>query len=277
MSTKYCYFNGKIIQEDKAGISLRDVGLLRGYGVFDFLRTYRGKLFHFAEHMDRFKHSAEALNIRLPISSKKLKAVLEELITANKFKETAFRMVLSGGPAGDGMHYDRRHPTFFILADSFKPLPEDVFKKGAAIITCEHLREMPEVKTLNYLTAVKFHNNPKNKNILEMLYTWQGQALECTTSNFFIFRGDTLITQNKNILKGVTRAIALDLARDRFNIEERGISIEEVFSADEAFLTGSNKEIVPVVKIDGKKIGNGKVGENTKYLMRAFKEYISSF
>lgn len=276
MSTKYCYFNGKIIPENEAGIGVRDVGVLRSYGVFDFLRTYQGKLFHFAEHMDRFKHSAEALNIRLPISSKKLKAVLEELIAVNKFKEVAFRMVLSGGPAGDGMHYGR-HPTFFILTDSFKPLPEDVFKKGAAIITCEHQREMPEVKTLNYLTAVKFHNNLKNKNILEMLYTWQGQALECTTSNFFIFRGDTLITQNKNILKGVTRAITLDLARDRFNIEERGISIEEVFSADEAFLTGSNKEIVPVVKIDGKKIGNGKVGENTKYLMRAFKEYVSSF
>lgn len=272
--TRYCYFNGKIMPEDKAGVAVRDLGVLRGYGVFDFLRTYQGKPFHFGEHMKRFRHSAEALGLRVPLPDNRLKSALGSLLKKNNFpKESAIRFMLLGGASGDGMHYDRRAPTFFILAEPFQPLADHFFARGVAIATKEHMRELPEVKTINYLAAVKSHNDPKNGKVFEILYTWRGLALECTTANFFIFKNNTLITSRKNILKGVTRSIVLDLARARFNIEERDVSIEEVFAADEAFLTGSNKEIVPVIKINGKKIGNGKAGNNTKYLMRAFREY----
>jgi len=269
---RYCYFNGKIMPEDKAGVSVRDVAVLRGYGMFEFLRTYDGRLFHFEDHIRRFRNSARMMGLRVPLSDEEIKSVLNRLIRKNKFKEAALRLVLSGGRTIDGMRYNRLVPTFFILADEFKPLPAAFHKKGAVVITHEHQREMPEAKTISYLVATREHNNGKNKNgrALEILYVKDGKALECTTSNFFIFKGDVLITPEKNVLKGVTRKIALKLARPKFKIEERDIKTSELKSATEAFLTATNKEIVPIVKIDGQKVGDGKVGRHTKILMDDF-------
>jgi len=270
---RYCYFNGKIVPENKAGVSVRDMAVLRGYGMFEFLRTYDGRLFHFEDHIKRFRNSARMMGLRAPLSDKEIKLVLERLVLKNKFKEAALRLVLSGGRTIDGMRYNRLEPTFFILADEFKPLPDAFFKRGVAVVTHEYQREMPGAKTTNYLVAAREHNNGKNKNgrALEILYTKDGKALECTTSNFFIFKGDTLITPEKNVLKGVTRKIALKLAGPKFKIEERDIKISELKEATEAFLTATNKEIVPIVRIDGQKIGGGRVGRNTKTLMDAFR------
>jgi len=272
---RYCYFNGKIVPENKAGVSVRDMAVLRGYGMFEFLRTYDGRLFHFEDHIKRFRNSARMMGLRAPLSDKEIKLVLERLVLKNKFKEAALRLVLSGGRTIDGMRYNRLEPTFFILADEFKPLPDAFFKRGVAVVTHEYQREMPGAKTTNYLVAAREHNNGKNKNgrALEILYTKDGKALECTTSNFFIFKGGTLVTTEKNVLKGVTRKIALKLARPRFKIEERDIKTSEFKEATEAFLTATNKEIVPIVKIDGQKISDGKVGKNTKIMIGMFKEY----
>ena len=274
--TRYCYFNGKIMPEEKAGVSVRDMAVLRGYGMFEFLRTYDGRLFHFEDHIRRFRNSARMMGLRVPLSDEEIKSVLNRLIRKNKFKEAALRLVLSGGRTIDGMRYHRLKPTFFILADEFKPLPDAFFKRGAAVVTHEYQREMPEAKTTNYLAAAREHNNGKNKNgrALEILYVKDGKALECTTSNFFIFKGGTLITPEKNVLKGVTRKIALELARPKFKIEERDVKTSELKSVTEAFLTATNKEIVPIVKINGQKIGGGRVGRNTKILMDAFRQSV---
>ena len=274
--TRYCYLNGKIMPEDKAGVSVRDMAVLRGYGMFEFLRTYDGRLFHFEDHIRRFRNSARMMGLRVPLSDKEIKSVLERLIVRNKFKEAALRLVLSGGRTIDGMRYNRLKPTFFILADEFKPLPDAFYKKGAAVVTHEYQREMPEAKTTNYLAAAREHNIGKNKNgrALEILYTKNGKALECTTSNFFIFKGDTLITPEKDVLKGVTRKIVLKLARPKFKIKEGDIKTSELKEATEAFLTATNKEIAPIVRIDGQKIGGGKVGRNTKILMDAFRQSV---
>ena len=274
--TRYCYFNGKIMPEEKAGVSVRDMAVLRGYGMFEFLRTYDGRLFHFEDHIRRFRNSARMMGLRVPLSDEEIKSVLNRLIRKNKFKEAALRLVLSGGRTIDGMRYHRFEPTFFILADEFKPLSDAFYKKGVAVITHEYQREMPEVKTISYLVAAREHNNGKNKNgrALEILYTKNSKALECTTSNFFIFKGDVLITPEKNVLKGVTRKIAMKLARPKFKIEERDIKISELKSATEAFLTATNKEIVPIVKINGQKIGDGRVGRNTKILIDSFRQSV---
>src|SRR3989304_8402184 len=101
--TRYCYFNGKIMPEDKAGVSVRDVAVLRGYGMFEFLRTYDGRLFHFEDHIGRFRNSARMMGLRVPLSDKEIKSVLERLVVKNKFKEAALRLGLSGGRAIDGV------------------------------------------------------------------------------------------------------------------------------------------------------------------------------
>lgn len=276
--TRYCYFNGKIVPESKAGVSARDMAVLRGYAMFEFLRTYNGQFFHFEDHIKRFRNSARLLGLRVPVSDKEIELVLKQLIRKNKFKEAGLRLVLSGGRTIDGMRFNRRTPTFFILADEFQPLPSVFFRRGVAVVTHEHQREMFEAKTTNYLAAAREHNNGINKNgkAFEILYVRDGTVLEGTTSNLFIFKGDTLITPAKNILKGVTRKVALELARPYFKIEEREVKTIELKSATEAFLTATNKEILPVVKIDGCKVGDGRVGENTKVLMKMFNDYVNN-
>src|SRR3990167_10584314 len=105
--TRYCYFNVKIMPEDKAGVSVRDMAVLRGYGMIEFLRTYDGRLFHFEDHIKRFRNSARRMGLRAPLSDEEIKSVLEQLVLKNKFKEAALRLVLSGGRTVDGMRYDR--------------------------------------------------------------------------------------------------------------------------------------------------------------------------
>jgi len=273
--TTYCYLNGKILPLYKAGISLRDIGILRGYGVFDFIRTYNGKLFAFKEHYMRLKNSAKILNLKIPISEKELKEVIKKLISKNKMKESNIRMVLTGGESSDAITY--HSSSFYILIENPKIFYESIYKKGIKLITYEYLRSIPSAKTLDYIMAVKLQPLKKRQKAFEILYTYKGNILEATTSNFFLFIKDTLITPKENVLFGITRQCVITLAKNIFKIEERQISLKELESATEAFITSSNKEIVPVIKIDNKIIGNGKVGNNTKKLMQLFRTFTENY
>ncbi len=271
----YCYFNGRIIPEDKAGVTVRDVGVLRGYGVFDVMRTFGGKPFLFEEHFRRFEHSAAKLGLKAPLSFARTAAIVEKLLRKNGYEESAIRFVLTGGRTEDSIHFRRATPTFFILISPFHELPAVVYAKGAAVETREHRREFPEVKSLNYLTAVRAANPAKGKPPFEIVYTWQGKALEAATSNLFIFSGDTLVTPNRAVLIGTTRNLVLELACKEFKVKEKDITVRELNGATEAFLTATNKDIVPVVAVDGRKIGTGKPGKRTMRLMDLFYKYVS--
>lgn len=282
---QYCYFNGEIIPLERARISPRDIGLLRGYGVFDFFRTINGKPFLYDEHIERFKNSAKLFNFKLSVSDTELRKIIDKLIAKNGFNESNARIVLTGGEMKNGMGFDSSSPTFFILIEESKKPPARLYKGGVKLITLEHRREIPRAKTLNYISAVRLYNSElRKKKAFEILYTDSGRVLECSTSNFFIFsagggsasggKGATLITPKKDILLGTTRNLVLKLARKDFKVQEREIKKSELRSADEAFITASNKDILPVVDIDGKKVSNGKVGENTQKLMDVFGSYV---
>lgn len=272
----YCYFNGKIMPEEKAGVSVRDAGVLRGYGVFDVLRSFGGRPFLFGEHFRRFEKSADALGLRVPLSAGKAAAIVEKLLSKNGFEESTVRFVLTGGHAEDAMHINRATPTFFILISPFRELSSAVYAKGVALTSCEHRREFPEVKSLNYLTAMRAANLVKGRPPFEILYTWQGKALEAATSNFFIFSGDTLITPKRDVLIGTTRNLVIKLAQKEFCVKEKDIALRELHNAAEAFLTATNKDIVPVVSVDGRKIKTGQPGKRTLRLMELFYEYVAS-
>jgi len=276
---KYCYLNGKILSESEAKISLKDIAILRGYGVFEFLRTYNSKPFLLKEHFTRLRKSAKNLNLQLPISQKELFKQIKKLLLKNKFKESAIKLVLTGGQIIDsrGMEYDKNSPTFFILVDKLQELPKSFYQKGVKLITYEHLREIPGAKTINYITAIKLQNLCKRKKAFDILYTQNGFLLETTTSNFFIFKKDKLLTPKKNILIGLTRNFVIKLAEDKFEVEEKDIALKELEKAEEAFLTSTTKEILPVVKIDNKIIGNGKVGKKTRYLMDLFQRHTKEY
>lgn len=270
----YCYLNGKIVSLADASVSIGDIGLLRGYGVFDLLRTYHGKPFHFDEHYRRFAASAKALDLRIPVSGDKLKGIVKTLLAKNKFPESNIRIVLTGGKTINGMEFDKKHPTFSVLIEPLHEMPKNVYTKGIKLITYEYQRELPQAKTLNYLIAVVLGEQRKKAKAFEVLYTKKGNVLEASTSNIFVFSKGKLATPKDDILVGVTRNCVLKLAKSAYDVKERAVSMKELLSGDEVFITATNKAIIPVVQVDGKKVGSGKIGKHTRYLMDTFANYV---
>lgn len=274
----YCYFNGKIALADKALIHLNDLGVLRGYGVFDVMKTINGKIFLFDEHFKRLNESADYLGIRLPAGKIEIEAIIKKLISRNKIKQASIRIVLTGGRSVDAIHLNSGAPTFYILVSEFKPLKPDLYKNGIKLSMVNHSRDAAEIKTTNYVEAVRSINKrQKKEKFFEILYVSNGVVLEAATSNIFSFVSNKLIAPKDNILKGITRNLVVKLAKKEFEVEERPLRMDELNLMTEAFISATNKDIVPVVKIDNLKIGNGKPGRNTKRLMELLKKYTKSY
>lgn len=279
--SNFCYSNGKIVSVDKAMIHIDDLGLLRGYGVFDVMKTVNGKIFMFDEHFKRLSDSAHYLGVKLPIKKNEIEKIIKKLISKNKIstsKQASIRIVLTGGRSADAMHFNSDTPTFYILVSEFKPLTENLFKDGIKLATVNHNRDIAETKTTNYIVAVKnINERQKKEKFFEILYVSNDVVLEASTSNFFVFIGDKIITSKDGILKGITRNLLIDLAKKEFEIEERELKVEELNVATEAFIAATNKDIVPVVQINDFKIGSGKPGKNTKRLMKIFSDFMRNY
>lgn len=266
----YGYINGKITTLDKIFVSAKDIGLLRGYAIYEGITVFKDKIFFLKDHLKRFRKSATKLGLKIPISDKEMEDVMNTLVKKNKFERTNLRMILSGGNTVGGIEYDTSKPTLFILTEEWYPLPKSLYEKGAKIITEEFIRFMPEVKTTNYITAVSLQPKRKKLKAIEILFVKDGKISECSTSNIFAFFGDTLVTPKDNVLMGITRKVVIDLAKKHFKIEERDITTAELLKADEVFITASYKDVMPIVKIDDIVVGDGVVGKNTKTLMALF-------
>lgn len=275
----YCYFNGKIAQENKVGFSVNDISITRGCAIFTTMRAMGNRPFLLDEHYERVKSSSAFLGIKFPFSKPALLDIIKKLISKNQLvkKESTIKIVVTGGECA-GWPSRPTKPTICILNHEFHPFPPKIYKDGVKLITLEHQRQFPEIKTTSYVAAVKAYNEKMFKEkAFEVLYISDGKVLECTTSNFFIIKNGVLITAKNNILLGTTRNLVIKLAGKEFKIEERDVYIDELATANEAFLTATNKEIVPVVKIDHMVIGNGLVGKKTKKLMEMLRNYIKNF
>lgn len=275
---KYCHFNGKITTLDKVKISPYDIGMLRGYGVFDVMCTQNGKAFLLDEHWKRFQNSAKELGLKIPIAKEEYEKIVEKLLRMNNFKKANIRTVLTGGTSANAFAYKPGRETFFILIEKFNALPNEVFEKGAKVITLEYDRDFPRAKVTNYVAAIRKQEEKIRKKALEIIYIRNGKALEASTSNFFIVKNQKLITTKDGILVGITRNLAIELARQNgLKVEERAISEKELFSADEVFLTATNKDIVPIVNVAQRKIGDGKPGKITRQVMEAFQKFAKNY
>ncbi len=273
--TEYCFLNGKILPLDEAKVSVLDIGLLRGYGIYDGLAAFGGKPFRFADHWNRFLSGAHILNLNVPITEETAEKTIIELLAKNNFKERAnIRLILTGGKTIAGIEYEFENPTFYMIAEKWESLPQEFYTDGAKLITYRHMRELPEYKTTNYIRATNLQDFRKTEKAVEILYTYDGEVLECATSNVFIVKDKTLITPAENILKGITRKVILELAEGKYKIEERPVREEELKTADEVFITSSYKDIVPIVKIDDFEVAGGQVGPITKDLMGEFEKII---
>jgi len=269
----YCYLNGKYLLSNKAGINPLDLGFIRGYALLEVLRAYNGKIFAFDDHYQRLKNGANFLTLKIPVSKSEFRKIIEALIKKNQLKEAKIKIILSGGVPPDEFTIPKKQ-TLFIYAEPFKIYPQKLCEKGVKIISLNYKRANPQIKVANYVEAIRSHHFLKTKKASELLYVYDNHIYECSSSNIFIFKKNILITPDHAVLPGVTRKYALSLASKYFKTIIRPITYKELIKADEAFITSTTREIHPVVQIDNYKIGNGKVGEKTKFLMGKWREFI---
>jgi branched-chain amino acid aminotransferase len=268
------YVDGEWVHPDQARISLNDIAVLRGYSAFEALRTYDRRPFHLGEHLERLYHSAEIIDLAIPYTRTEITSVVEEVVARNAYRHASVRMLLTGGESEDGVTASGQ-PRLIVMISTLAERDPERFARGYRLITSRLQRETPEAKTSNYTAAIRALKEAARIGADDALFVNErGQVQEATRSNFFIFHGDTLVTPRAGILIGITRTVVLDLARDRFAIEERPILLEELTLADEAFVTSSSKEITPVLQIDEQIISTGKPGPRTTELEQRFIEMV---
>ena len=272
------YINGQFVEEDKATISVKDIIVLRGYGVFDFLITYNKKPFRLKQHVQRMENSARNIGLEIKLSNEEICAITEETIKRNPHHdESNIRLVYSGGISSDGVTPEG-NGFLMVMVTKKHMLPEWWYTDGAKIITVDIERFIPEAKSTNYLNAVYSLGLAKKQNAIESIYIdRKNRVLEGTTTNIFMFQGNKLITPVQDILPGVTRSVVLELAKGHFEIDVRDVDKGEIASADEIFISASNKEIVPIIKVNDLTIGQGKPGEKTRKVMKLFRDYTTEF
>ncbi len=278
----YYYLNGKIIPQNRALISVQDLGVLRGYGVFDFLRTYFGEPFLLKEHLARFGRSARTIGLKLPKSDREIAGIIKRLLKRNRYAESGIRMILTAGLSPDSVNYDPNRPTFYIMVDEFHAVPPIFQQRGVKLITYEYQRPNPGAKTTDYLVPLSLEQWRKKQKAFQILYTYQGSVLEASKSNFFMVKGQRLITPGKNVLEGTTRALVLKLAKKKLakkllRVELRDLKVKELSGADEAFVTGSSYGIMPVVGINQRRVGQGRVGKITRRLIDEYRKYAEGY
>src|SRR2546430_7484424 len=201
---------------------------LRGYSAFEALRTYNRRPFHLDKHLTRLYRSAELIELEIPWSRESLAAIIREVIVRTTYKHAAIRILVTGGESEDSI-LPTRKPTLAVLITALGERDMERFAQGYRLITTRLQRTEPDAKTTNYIVAIRAWKEAARRNASDALYVdEQGHVLEATRSNFFIFRGDTLITPGAGVLKGITRNVVLDLAMERFPIEERPILLDEL-------------------------------------------------
>jgi branched-chain amino acid aminotransferase len=270
-----CYVNGQIQPASEGTIGVADLGLQRGYGVFDFVPTCNGKLFHLADHLARLHRSAAALHLTLPIPDHEITDIANRLIAGSELERPALRLILTGGEAHAQPAF--AHPNFVMITENSRAYPDEAYTQGVKLIAIHYQRELPHIKSINYLNAIRLEPLRQERGAFGILYHSHYGITECPRSNFFIFRGNTLVTPGEHILHGITRQVVLQLVRDHFSIEERAIEFEELEAADEAFITSSTKGAMPVARVDDLDIGDGSVGPHTKTIMDLFTAYAEAY
>jgi branched-chain amino acid aminotransferase len=263
----YSFVNNKFVPADKAFLHASDLSIQRGYGIFDFLKIVDGHPFFLDDYMDRFFRSASIMRLAVPLTRPQLVQTVFELIDRNKLTSSGIKIILTGGYSTDG--YTPAVPNLLLSQHELTLPSAELQQSGVSIITHEYVRDFPEVKTINYTMGIWLIERLKIENSYDVLYHKDGQISEFPRSNFFIVRKDnTVVTASKNVLYGVTRKNVLRLATECFSAIEGDISMEDLYEASEAFITSTTKRILPVVKVDGRVVGNGKPGPVSMVLLQ---------
>lgn len=270
MNANYTWINGEWVLQDQATLHISDLSIQRGYGIFDFLKMIGGKPLFFDDHLDRFFHSASTMHLPVGISREALKAVIAEMTDRNQLRDAGIRLTLTGGYAPDA--YTPASPNLIITQ---QPLSIPSLSRGIAIITYEHQRQLPSVKTIDYLMAIWLQPLVAQGEAQDVLYHQQDVVTELPRANFYIVTANGEIwTPADNILSGVIRKQLLQLDGRGFTIQAKTFTLQDVKQAKEAFITSTTKNILPILQIDGIPVGNGTPGPVTQQLSEALHQLL---
>ncbi|MCC6821502.1 MAG: branched-chain-amino-acid transaminase [Verrucomicrobia subdivision 3 bacterium] len=270
------FIDGKYFDERNAKVSVFDHGLLYGDGVFEGIRAYNGRVFKLKEHIDRLFCSAKAILLTLPMAHAELMRATVETCRRNKIRHGYIRLVVTRGVGTLGLNPNRcKSPSVIIIADKIQLYPKEMYQRGMEIVTVPTTRTLhsalnPAIKSLNYLNNILAKIEANNAGCEEaIMLNAEGFVAECTGDNLFIVKAGKLFTPplSAGALYGITRGTVMDIAREEgHEVSEPSLTRYDLFNADECFLTGTGAEIIPVTKIDGRVIGDGKPGAVTRKL-----------
>ncbi len=264
MSNKFAVINGRFVREQDAKISINDLSIQRGYGIFDYFRTRNNEPVFLQDHLDRFYNSAAFMNLPVEQSREELTQLVSALIAKNGLPHSGIRITLTGGYSGNG--YTPAKPNLLITQSAYE-FSTGAFGKGIRLVTYDHQRQLPQVKTIDYLQSIYLQPFITEHGADDVLYHQQGALRECPRSNFFIVtKNNEIITPAGKVLKGITRKKILGL--QGLDAKEGTVMLEDLRDIREAFISSTTKVVLPVLAIDGKIVGDGKPGKITAEIYR---------
>jgi len=278
------YMNGALVPEAQATVSVFDHGLLYGDGVFEGIRSYAGRVFLLSEHIQRLFDSAKAIDLKIPMTQEEMIKAVVETCRVNDTRDGYIRLVVTRGVGSLGLSpYRCKTPQVFIIASAIQLYPPECYEKGLKIVTVGTVRNAPEavnprIKSLNYLNNILAKIEAINSGVEEaLMLNQQGYVAEATGDNVFYIKGNTLATPHPSAgcLEGITRNAVMRIAAGLGMTVQEPVAVSryDLYTAEEVFLTGSAAELIPVVEIDRRCIGNGEPGPRTRELLALFQAY----
>jgi branched-chain amino acid aminotransferase len=280
------YINGEYFNKEDAKVSVFDHGLLYGDGVFEGIRAYDGRVFKLNEHIERLFESAKSIMLDMPMDRESLCKAVVETCRENKIQNGYVRLVVTRGIGSLGLNpFTCEKPQIIIIADKIALYPKKFYKDGLSVVTVPTPRNAteainPRIKSLNYLNNILAKIEAINAGVAEaIMFNSFGFVSECTGDNIFIVKKDVVYTPSlyMGVLRGITRDTVMEIAENLgHGVKQIVINRHDIYNADECFLTGTAAEIIPVVKADGRIIGDGKPGEITHKLIKSFSQLTNS-
>ncbi len=267
---KFVYVNNEFIPETDAVLGLNDLALQRSYAVFDFLPAKNQVPLFLDDYVNRFFNSASELKLLVKQNKEEVKELIVTLLRKNKLESSGVRMLFTGGYSKDG--YTPVESNFILMEQPLSAAAKTDYENGISIISFSHQRELPKIKTINYIMAVWLQPLLKEKGVADVLYQQQNIITELPRCNIFLVHaGGKVSTPKNNVLQGITRSKILQLDLPNISLAEKEIiTLEEVYAAEEIFLTSTSKKVLPICKVDDKIIGSGKPGKVTQQIAKAF-------
>jgi branched-chain amino acid aminotransferase len=269
----WAILDGRRVPHEGATVHVSDLGLRRGFAVFEMFRVEAGVPLFLEDHLTRLARSADVVGLPLPRGAADVAADVHELIDANGPDVTAVQVLVTGGPSDDGVSF--RQPTCIVTSMNVPPRATE--PAGATLVTHRHTRELPEAKSTNYLTAMRLAAAMRAAGASDVLYHDGVHAAECARSALAVVLDGTLVTRREGVLESVSMIHLLGVARAHMPVEERAITLEELHAADEVLSTGSVRGVLPIVAIDGRPVGDGTVGPHARALFSAFAAHVAEY